>query len=52
MVRPYLRRCRPVHVLMEIDPRYPEVTADQRRQELEAKEELMTEGARDRTPPA
>ncbi len=41
-----------VHALMEIDPRYPEVTADQRRQELEAKEELMTEGARDRTPPA
>ena len=32
-----------VHALMEIDPRYPELTAEQEREELEAKEALMAE---------
>jgi PPK2 family polyphosphate:nucleotide phosphotransferase len=32
-----------VHALAQIDPRYPEVTAAQRQQELEAKAELMAE---------
>jgi len=41
-----------VHALAELDPRYPELTADQRREELEAREELMVEERQDRTPPA
>ncbi len=38
-----------VHALMEIDPHYPELTTDQERAELEAKEELMAEEPRGRT---
>lgn len=41
-----------VHALMGIDPRYPELTADQRRDELEAREELMAEEPQDPTTPA
>jgi PPK2 family polyphosphate:nucleotide phosphotransferase len=40
-----------VHALMEIDPHYPALTAAQRREELEAKKELLAEQPQGRTPP-
>ena len=39
-----------VHALMEIDPHYPALTAVQRREELEAKKELLAEQPPGRTP--
>jgi PPK2 family polyphosphate:nucleotide phosphotransferase len=41
-----------VHMLMEIDPHYPELSADQRREELEAKQELLAEEPRYPASPA
>jgi PPK2 family polyphosphate:nucleotide phosphotransferase len=38
-----------VHALAELDPRYPELTDDQRREELEARAELTAEDPRDPT---
>jgi PPK2 family polyphosphate:nucleotide phosphotransferase len=39
-----------VHALMEIDPRYPKVTAEQRREELEARASLVAEAPKAGTP--
>ncbi len=38
-----------VHALAQLDPRYPELTADQRREELEARKELTAEEPPDPT---
>jgi len=40
------------HALMELDPRYPMVTPEQRREELAAREELLAEVTRDAPTPA
>jgi polyphosphate kinase 2 (PPK2 family) len=41
-----------VHALDELDPHYPELTADQRREELEARDELTAEKRRNGAKPA
>jgi hypothetical protein len=52
MVRPYCVSAVLVHALMEIDRHYPELSADQGREEHEAKQELLAEEPRDPAPPA
>ncbi len=39
-----------VHALMEIDPRFPKVTAEQRREEVEARASLVAEAPKAGTP--